>query len=135
MPTKLEHTVVLVRSASGRAFGGYADQMWTSPDEGTDVESHSAFLFRLQAGFAQREKAGIREGDAYALHCHKATCGPIFDGSLFLCDTDDANGRHSAQVDDDYFNGFSDGKLVSGQEDEGNTKYFDCVWEVAEVVF
>ena len=67
----IPNTLVLIKSAGNRRFGGFTSVQWTS-SSGEYKDDPNAFLFSLD-----KQKIYSYKNNKYAIYCHK-DCGPGF---------------------------------------------------------
>ena len=74
----IPNTLVLIKSAGNRRFGGFTSVQWTSQG-GEYKDDPNAFLFSLD-----KQKIYSYKNDKYAIYCHKNN-GPRFGGGYDIC--------------------------------------------------
>ena len=82
----IPNTLVLIKSAGNRRFGGFTSVQWTSPTSGEYKDDPNAFLFSLD-----KQKIYSYKNDKKAIYCHK-DWGPTFGAAH-----DILIGQHSIQ--------------------------------------
>jgi hypothetical protein len=70
----IPNTLVLIKSAGNRRFGGFTSVQWTSPTSGEHKDDPNAFLFSLD-----KQKIYSYKNDKKAIYCYK-DYGPGFGG-------------------------------------------------------
>ena len=68
----IPNTLVLIKSAGNRRFGGFTSVQWTSSTSGEYKDDPNAFLFSLD-----KQKIYSYKKNGKAIHCSK-DCGPTF---------------------------------------------------------
>ena len=68
----IPNTLVLIKSAGNRRFGGFTSVQWTSPTSGEYKDDPNAFLFSLD-----KQKIYSYKKNGKAIYCNK-DCGPVF---------------------------------------------------------
>ena len=68
----IPNTLVLIKSAGNRRFGGFTSSQWSSPSNGEWNDDPNAFLFSLD-----KQKIYSYKNDKKAIYCYK-DYGPIF---------------------------------------------------------
>ena len=68
----IPNTLVLIKSAGNRRFGGFTSAQWSSSSSGEYKDDPNAFLFSLD-----KQKIYSYKKDGYAIYSHK-NCGPTF---------------------------------------------------------
>jgi hypothetical protein len=75
----IPNTLVLIKSAGNRRFGGFTSAQWSSPSSGEYKDDQNAFLFSLD-----KQKIYSYKKDGKAIYNYK-DCGPIFGGGYDIC--------------------------------------------------
>ena len=70
----IPNTLVLIKSAGNRRFGGFTSVQWTSPTSAEFKDDPNAFLFSLD-----KQKIYSYKNNKYAIYCYK-DWGPVFGG-------------------------------------------------------
>ena len=68
----IPNTLVLIKSAGNRRFGGFASEIWESPTSGKYKDDKNSFLFSLD-----KQKIYSYKNDGKALYCNQNN-GPCF---------------------------------------------------------
>ena len=129
-------TLVLVRSACGQLFGGYASVPWASPQNWSYSRAPGSFLFCLTAAAAGVAPAKMRLKDQQndrAVY-HGASFGPIFGGGHDLLLRDNCNGntnsRHTIGHTYALPPGAADYNFLTGGGNSNFTVHEYEVWQV-----
>jgi len=75
----ISNTLILIKSASNRRFGGFASQTWESSSNEYNKDDINSFLFSLD-----KQKIYSYKKDGKALRCHKDN-GPCFGLGYTIC--------------------------------------------------
>ena len=127
----IPNTLVLIKSAGNRRFGGFTSVQWTSSTSYEYKDDPNAFLFSLD-----KQKIYSYKNDKKAIHCYK-DCGPAF-GSTY----DIYIGQHGIQEKHLYtyescsscsYNYNGDNNALS--EDGKASHIYAAEYEVFQVIF
>ena len=124
-------TITIMKSKSGRIFGGFTRQHWDSPQQAKLKEDYQAFLFSIDL---QKKYKVISPGNA--IYCN-SEWGPSFGGMALALISDPLNKEKGGKAQS---NGFNDGirygirtdnrgnnELTGeGTEQETDSKLFTC---------
>ena len=125
-------TLIVIKSRSGRVFGGFTSKNWQSLPEGGYREDELAFLFSINKQRIYR----VRKSSS-AIYCHEKW-GPSFGGNALGLKANPLNTENGSQC---RTNGYGDGcayhiRLDSqgnhefvgeGKHNEDDKKEFTCV--------
>ena len=75
----IPNTLILIKSAGNRRFGGFASQTWESSPSEYNKDDINSFLFSLD-----KQKIYSYKKDGKALRCHKDN-GPCFGWGYTIC--------------------------------------------------
>ena len=75
----ISNTLILIKSAGNRRFGGFASQTWESSSNEYNKDDINSFLFSLD-----KQKIYCYKKDGKALRCHKDN-GPCFGLGYTIC--------------------------------------------------
>ena len=127
----IPNTLVLIKSAGNRRFGGFTSAKWESTNSGEYKDDKNAFLFSLD-----KQKIYSFKNNGKAIYNYK-DCGPVFG-----CGSDVYISRHGIQekhlftyesCSDSSYNYYGDKNALS---EDGNGSYiFALEYEVFQVIF
>ena len=127
----IPNTLVLIKSAGNRRFGGFTSAQWSSPSSGEYKDDPNAFLFSLD-----KQKIYSYKKDGYAI-CNYKDRGPTFGHGHEIC-----IGQHGIQEKHLYTNESSsncsynyNGDNNALSEDGEASWIYAAEYEVFQVIF
>ena len=127
----IPNTLVLIKSAGNRRFGGFTSVQWTSPTSGEYKDDPNAFLFSLD-----KQKIYSYKKNGKAIYCYK-DYGPVFG-----CASDIWIGQHGIQEKhlltyESYSNcSYNYNGDKNALSESGNSSYiYAAEYEVFQVIF